>query len=74
MNNQVEGKEAMGRLKRKIFVVNYQNSSIGHIKFEVPIGCPIVKKKLNIWFEDQRRDLRKRYLYGKYIYITKWYE
>lgn len=38
--NQMEGKEAMGRLKRKTFVVNDRKSSTEHTKFEVPIRGP----------------------------------
>lgn len=70
-------KKQWGDWKEKYLWWIIKTVVIGHIKFEVPIGCPIVKKKLNIWSEDQRRDLRKRYLYGKYIYIyisLKWYE
>lgn len=37
--NQLEGKEAMRRLKI-VFVVNDQNSGIELIKFEVAIRCP----------------------------------
>lgn len=38
LTKQLEGRKAMGRLKKKN-CGEQLNSSMGHIKFEVPLGC-----------------------------------
>lgn len=64
----MEGREARGRVKKKILVVSDPSSSMGYRTFEVPIAHP-VKNAFNIQCEEPRTHLgRDTYLGILYRY------